>query len=300
MISDPVDLNGVSRTLTDVATDSEVCSNIFAKGVQDEHGSIFIPQQVELSNLGANAEITPHYEYYSKVKLNYKIPVSGLYSIIVEVCDNRIGQTVIDGTVKLSGEVVFENPYGYLSGIYYGYMPFEGLRACVFGLFTFLYAILLFIHRHTLLVTNWFILIVVFFCTIESILWFASYLNMNETGEPYCCPFPNLISASMVFQVFRRSLSRCLLLSICMGLGLARDSFTRKEMMLILTLTLAYLTASLTVSVHEVSEMSKLNRDSRDSLYWDLPELLLDVIFLIWIYVALMDTMTDLKMAGQR
>jgi hypothetical protein len=203
--------------------------------------------------------------------------------------------------VKMVGSVEFQNPYGYLSGIYYGYLPFEGARAALFGVFTLVYYFLLFLHRHTLLVTNWFILAVVSICTIESILWFAAYSDMNTNGEPYCCPFPTLIAASMIIQSFRATLSRALMLTICLGLGLAREKLTKKEVMVICALSMLYLGSSLTLSANDVMQTNNLHHDSQESgVLWELPELVLDIIFLMWIYIALIDTMTDLQKSGQR
>lgn len=36
---------------------------------------------------------------------------------------------------------------------------------------------------------------------VESTLWYASYQEINLTGEPNCCPFPPLVIGSLVSQV---------------------------------------------------------------------------------------------------
>lgn len=51
------------------------------------------------------------------------------------------------------------------------------------------------IHLHTAF------LAVFLFAMVEATLWFASYQSLNITGEPYCCPFPPIVIASLVLQV---------------------------------------------------------------------------------------------------
>ena len=49
---------------------------------------------------------------------------------------------------------------------------------------------------------------------------------MNLRGTPYCCPFPVLVEVAMIVESFRRTLSRALLLVLCLGYGVARPSVT--------------------------------------------------------------------------
>ncbi len=35
----------------------------------------------------------------------------------------------------------------------------------------------------------------------EFAMWFAAYIVINETGVPYCCPFPTKVVAALVLQV---------------------------------------------------------------------------------------------------
>lgn len=292
-------MNELSYALTDLATESEICSGMMVDDEINHVGtSTFTTMQVKLSDdLGSKDDITP--EYISEIHYKYKIKESGLYSIIIEVCNDVIGEALIDGTVSMKGNIEFINPYGYLSGIYYGYLPFEGLRGCIFTMFLLIYFILFYKHYHTLLISNWCILIVVFLCTFESLMWFSAYLDMNESGQPYCCPFPILIAISMFLQVIRRTISRALLLSICLGLGLAKESLNKNEKCFLFILSLLYLISSLLVKSHDIIETNNLHHDSSDSFLWELPQLILDMIFLVWIYVALLETMTNLKNSGQ-
>ena len=40
----------------------------------------------------------------------------------------------------------------------------------------------------------------------EATSWYAAYQTINLTGQPYCCPFPSTVVASLVLQVTLRVL----------------------------------------------------------------------------------------------
>lgn len=96
----------------------------------------------------------PRYQYGGNLDMKYHVEVSGLHSIVVEVCSdngnsgsgsgesdvNGVGGGIQDAATRVTGSIEFRNPYGYLSGIYYGYYPFEGCRAAVFFCFALFYA----------------------------------------------------------------------------------------------------------------------------------------------------------------
>ena len=42
----------------------------------------------------------------------------------------------------------------------------------------------------------------------EATSWYAAYQTINLTGQPYCCPFPTTVVASLVLQV-RKATRMC-------------------------------------------------------------------------------------------
>jgi hypothetical protein len=89
----------------------------------------------------------------------------------------------------------------------------------IFGVFYFL----LFIkHRDFLLPLHSAILAVFFIATLEATVWFAAYTHINSTGQPYCCPFPGVVAAGMILEALRSTLSRAVLLCVCLGYGVVR------------------------------------------------------------------------------
>lgn len=37
--------------------------------------------------------------------------------------------------------------------------------------------------------------------TLETIVWLVTYIRLNLTGEPYCCPFSGVVVFALVLQV---------------------------------------------------------------------------------------------------
>ena len=133
----PTQLDGLGSTSTSSSADASD-SNALQKQAGDEE--------------------KPRYQYGGNLDMKYPVKVSGLHSIVVEVCSdngssggggdvNGVGGGVQEAATRVTGSIEFRNPYGYLSGIYYGYYPIEGCRAAVFFCFALFYA--------AALVRNW-------------------------------------------------------------------------------------------------------------------------------------------------
>lgn len=65
-------------------------------------------------------------------------------------------------------------------------------------------------------------------------------------------------------------------------------------------LSVAYLAASVMLTTREIVEVNDVERSSSMSEWWEFPELLFNLTFLIWIYLALSDTMNKLYEQRER
>ena len=66
-------------------------------------------------------------------------------------------------------------------------------------------------------------------------------------------------------------------------------------------LAIAYLVSSVVVDATEIEDATRTSRTSAASRspIWDLPVLFFDLVFLIWIYLSLINIMASLKYSGQ-
>ena len=145
-------------------------------------------------------------------------------------------------------------------------------------------------------------LVVLLFAVTEAAMWFASYQMLNATGTPYCCPFPGLVIASMVLQAMRQTLCYSFLLVICLGYGIVRPRLMRLEQVSVLVVSSLYLFAAMLSQVSDIVEgehhhhqQQQVGVSSRvtssSASRFKMPQLFLDLVLIVWIYLALTSTM---------
>jgi hypothetical protein len=135
------------------------------------------------------------------------------------------------------------------------------------------------------------VLVVFLFAVAESTCWYAAYQTINLTGQPYCCPFPATVVAALVLQIFRQSFARILLLIVSLGYGIVRPKLLPTEWFAIVIVSILYFTAACLAQVSEIILVHDIHGDAPDSvIQYQLPELVMDVVFLSWIYLALGST----------
>ena len=223
------------------------------------------------------------------VKGSFDVTETSWHNVVVQVCYSDYKYADISGTIS------FKNPYGYLPGSFYGYLPFEGARMAAFILFGTVYLVSFFKHLDELLPLHGAILFVLGVAILEATMWFAAYAELNRTGQPYCCPFPKIVAASLIFSVLRRTTTRALLLVVCLGYGIVRPKLQSSEWIAVGVVTSLYLIATVLDEVVRILRESDVKDDGGYSVYWEIPAMLLDIVFLTWIYLALSSTVRILQ-----
>ncbi|CAN0037127.1 unnamed protein product, partial [Sphacelaria rigidula] len=157
-------------------------------------------------------------KFVADVLAHRDVDEAGLHNVFFQLCP--VGIEV--HSITAEGELTFRNPYGYMPGMDYGCIPFEIFRVLAsLALGTF-FGLVMRRHRLTVLPVHYMIFGVVVLGTFEAASWLSAYLRMNNTGEPYCCPYPGSVVLAMIMEVLRRTTSRFLLLMICLGYGITR------------------------------------------------------------------------------
>jgi len=273
--------------------DADLCSLEFPPEASDRSLHTFAAHKVdEVSGEGQ--------EWEALVHADYKVLQSGVQNVLFQVCPSLMSLS----SVALAGEISFKNPYGYLPGRFYGYLPFEGARFFAFLAFFMLYLGMVVKHRKHLLRLHYAILGVLVVATAEALSWFLAFSHMNSQGTPYCCPFPAVVISAMVFELIQKTASRALLLLICLGYGIARPSLQKGEWFSLGTLTLLYLGATILDEASEIGEAQQIGGsggrtekggDGSNRMLWSFPALLCDIVFLSWIYMSLVTMMKILR-----
>ena len=228
-----------------------------------------------------------YYRWDADLYSRYTVVKDGWHNVAFQVCSYSAAMPV----AKMDGYVTFRNPYGYLPAELFGMLPFEGARAIAFSLMGFIFGVMFIIHRDSTIPLHFAIMFVFCVACVESGIWFAAYETLNKTGKPYCCPFPPLVVAGLVVQVFRQTFSRTLLLIVALGYGVVRPKMMAQEWMAVGVVSTLYFAAA---GFSQVSEIVLVN-DIRGSepggvVSYQIPELVMDVVFLSWIYLTLTST----------
>lgn len=208
---------------------------------------------------------------------------TGMYYLYFVICDPDLVGTLI------KGRTVWRNPDGYLPGKMAPLMTFFGIMSLaylVLGLGWFLRFVkywknIIHLHYH--------ITAVIALGMCEMALWYYEYSNFNSTGTR---PMDVTLWA-VTFTAVKKTLSRLLLLVVCMGYGVVKPTLggiTSK----ILLLGAAYFIAS--ESYELVQHLGNINDFSgKTALFLLLPLTFLDTSFILWIFSSLSKTLEQLQ-----
>lgn len=276
-------------TLEGICGDEDISVNTWASGVFSKRvptsymGTRVVPP--DSSPMGLNGT---YYLWKADLRSKYPVFEQAWHNVAFQLCTDETAGPL----AKVDGVVTFRNPYGFIPAELYGFLPFEGARMVAYFLFTCFYLVFYFRHRATALPLHHATLAVVLIALAEATAWYAAYQTINLSGEPYCCPFPVSVVASLVLQIFRQTSSRTLLLVVSLGYGIVRPRLMPAEWVVIIIVTAAYFIFATVARVSEIILVHDVHGESQDKsiLKYQVPGLFMDVIFLTWIYFALSST----------
>jgi len=237
-------------------------------------------------------------------RISYKSPVSttGYQYIIFAVCRKQRSTSVSGVDIEVSGQLTFRNPYGFLPARYYGFLPFLGILSSIYLLMLLIFGYLSVKYRKAMLRMQWGVLGVIVMGMVETTTWFLTYVVMNDTGATSCCPWRTDIVFAMFLKNLKQMVSAMLVLAVSTGWGVFRPSLSRRVTIAILMLGFFYLSFAVKfdlVRMERISQTTWSTDDEDDpsgnSAFWALPVAFCDVLFIIFIYFALIDTSSQLE-----
>jgi len=138
-----------------------------------------------------------YYIWSARLLARYSVNVEAWHNVAFQFCASEGSQSI----AKVDGSIVFRNPYGFIPGELFGFLPFEGARMIAYVLFALFFLYFYCRFWDSTLRLHTFILCVFTLGLVEATVWYAAYQTINLTGEPYCCPFPKTVVAALVLQV---------------------------------------------------------------------------------------------------
>jgi hypothetical protein len=216
-------------------------------------------------------------------KGTYNVLTRGQHLLIVSNCDPALKG------MAMKGAGVWMNPYGYLPGELYGYLPFYFAMSIIFFLFAVVWLALNVYHRAEVHTVQNYISFVIVMSLLEMCVWYFDYLNFNRTGVRH----PVVVITAIFMSVFRRTFSRMLLVSVSLGFGVVRPTLGSSKRKIIL-LGIAYFISEaameLTIRYGQTNEVGQHWR-----LFLSIPVAGLNAIVYWWTFVALYEVTAYLK-----
>ena len=232
--------------------------------------------------------------------VSHVVAKTDIHYVFIKLCDIRtidISHEYTDLNFDWATKLVFLNPYGYTPARMYGLMPFYGLNAGLIAVALLSFLALMFRHRDQLIPLHWGIAGIIVVAGLEAVLMYNAWMQVNETGPALCyptCRAPFLAAVTM--GELKSSLSRAFLLVVCMGLGVTRSGFPKKVWAAVVVLHAVYFAFSLNVDIQDVSNI--VSGGTTDAV-WTMPQVLSDLLIIMWIFLAISDTQRQLQKARQ-
>mmetsp|Transcript_73434 Transcript_73434/g.175002 ORF Transcript_73434/g.175002 Transcript_73434/m.175002 type:complete len:500 (-) Transcript_73434:65-1564(-) len=145
-----------------------------------------------------------------------KIHYTGAYVLTLSNC----GEIAPLTGVNVTGDVLMQNPFGYLPGIDYYKLPLYRGLAMTYVALGGIWALLSLIYRKELFNIQICIGVVLFLGLVEVSLWYFNYLSWNLTGVKNMTIFVLAVLFSVVKSIF----SYMLVLVGAMGWGITRPT----------------------------------------------------------------------------
>jgi len=210
---------------------------------------------------------------------HHDIVKSGIYILLMSNCD------AASFPVKISGQIVSMDPYGYLPGDLFGNLPFYGALSCLYGLLGVVWLVYCAMYSEQLMALQLWITFVLALGMVETTTLFLHYLMWNHHGKPTIA----VIFVALFFGVSKRSVSRVVVLLVSLGYGVVRPTLG-EEMTKVLYLGLAYFLLSL---VYTVATSLPTGNHAADESEYDMLSMVVfvlaavDTAFYVWILTAL-------------
>lgn len=226
-------------------------------------------------------------EATTSVSERYYVKSTGPHIMIISNCDPNVGEVIVSGV----GE--WMNPFGYLPGRVYGFLPFYGVMCIIYGFIAFVWFILNLMHWRELVEIQNYITVVLSLCLLEMLTWYFDYDNLNNTGIRHV----GAVVTGILLSSFRRALSRMLILAVSLGFSVVRPNLGDYKWKIFVLGIIYFLFEGSLELVIRYGQTNEVGKHWRAVLA--LPVAILNAIFYWWIFLALYRIMAQLKARNQ-
>lgn len=210
------------------------------------------------------------------VDTEFPVRSDGKYAIVFARCHQS------NVLMYLNGKIEWMSEYGQLPGEYMNLLPFYGLLTAVYFVVALAWLYHFWKYYDDTIALQFCIFGVLVFNLIESALCFANYLQANSTGK--LLNTGALWYSAEIFRVLADTICRTFILLMCLGLGIITNRLPTRTWSGVYCFTGVYLALKM---------VDHLNIDAAASYSQAL--LGLDVVLLVWLFVALVEAEDQLS-----
>uniref|UniRef100_A0A7C9DQL9 GOST seven transmembrane domain-containing protein n=1 Tax=Opuntia streptacantha TaxID=393608 RepID=A0A7C9DQL9_OPUST len=211
------------------------------------------------------------------------INATGMYYLYFVICDPQLQDTV------LNGRTVWRNPDGYLPGKMAPLMTFFGLMSLAYLVLGLVWFIKFLKCWKDVIQLHYHITAVIGLGMTEMALWYFEYSNFNSTGKR---PM-GITTWAVTFSAVKKSVARVLILVVSMGYGVVRPTLAGITSKVLLLGVLFFMATQALELVQHLGNINDLN--GKVQLFFVLPVVLLDAVFIFWIFSSLSKTLEKLQ-----
>lgn len=179
------------------------------------------------------------------------------------------------------------NPYGYLPGHLFPFLPFYGALAAAYLLVCLVWLALTAVYNKDQITLQRFITVILVSCVAEALLCFADHYRYNAAGAPAT---PLLVLCAII-KCAHQTGSRVLVVAVSVGFGVVRPTLGAARRKLALTSAPYF---ALSVARELVTRLDP-SAAAAPLLALDVALYCLDCLFAWWTMVSLYDTIAYLR-----
>lgn len=233
-------------------------------------------------------------ELTATIREKYTVTRTNIHTVLVAMCHDWADPITWGGTTAGDvNHVIAMNPFGYLPGDLWGFLPFYGNMSLVYLSASLIWFLFNACYWKDLLYVQNCISGVLFLCLVEMAVWYFDYKNLNQEGIRQQIP----MVTGMVFSVARRSVARMLVVAVSWGYGVVKPTLgaIRKKIILLGVVYFIFAFAfEVLIHYNQTNEVPQILR-----MVLAVPVAVLDGIFWWWIFVSLHRTILNLEQRRQ-
>lgn len=223
----------------------------------------------------------------SRIKERFEVPEKGFYYLVVSFCSETPSE------VHISGRTRWINPYGFLPGEVYGYLPFYTYMSFLYLAVGLVFAVASYRHFTELFALQYCMTVVLACALIETYLRELDFYTLNKDGvrsKP-------VLLAGIFFLVAKKLLSRLLVLVVSMGWGVLKPTLGDDVNRITLLGAAYFVFAYIHLTVENLNHSK--TTFTMGAYILVLPVIAADVAFFLWTFTSLNGIMRSLEARNQ-